>query len=70
MPSSDVPQPQELTQLAEKIFGSLSKAENKLLFAAFNGETAYCGPSGADDHPGNDPTNSENWGQNAVSALH
>src|SRR5215469_5695773 len=39
----------------------LGPAETKLLRAAANGSTAYCGPSRDDDAPENDPSQAAHW---------
>jgi hypothetical protein len=51
----------DLKLLAQARFGSLGEGEIKLLGAASRGTTAYCGPSEQDEHPGNNPADSDNW---------
>src|SRR5271157_6147452 len=52
----------DLEVLAQARFGELSQAELKLLSAAPKGEAAFCGPSGKDDDPANDPAKADEWG--------
>jgi sRNA-binding regulator protein Hfq len=60
--SSNVRRPVDLEQLAGARFDQLTDAEIKLLRAAPEGETAYCGPSKQDDDPNNNPASADNWG--------
>jgi hypothetical protein len=52
----------ELANLALARFADLNESELKVLAAATNGETAYCGPSDEDGDPANDPESANTWG--------
>jgi hypothetical protein len=59
-----------LEQLALAKFGPLSEAEMRLLRAAPNGDTAYCGPSENSKDPANLPSHSDGWDkQRNISAA-
>src|SRR5689334_16086488 len=51
----------DLEELAKVRFTSLTDSESKMLQAAANGTTAFCGPSQQDDDLRNDPGSADNW---------
>jgi hypothetical protein len=54
--------PNQLLELARASFAQLHEAEEKLLRAAPQGETAICGPNRKDFEPANDPRRAAHWG--------
>jgi len=54
-------QTNNLEKLAIAQFGKLSEAETRLMRAAPDGRTAYCGPSESTNDPANDPSHSNDW---------
>jgi hypothetical protein len=53
--------PEELVELARAKFAPLREAEEKLVRAAPQGETAWCGPNRKDYDPGNDAGKANGW---------
>lgn len=56
-------QASDLEQLAQPLFGGLSRAERTMVEGAVGGRVAYCGANDKPDDPLNDPKDSDSWDQ-------